>query len=108
MKLTSVPAKPKFWGPEFQISEVWVQTKRSPGRDLICSLNHCYPTEEPDAREVVALIKESGRKAIAVPGDLREEAFCQKLAWIFWLATPLDSNEMHRFSIFRPTSLIGR
>jgi NAD(P)-dependent dehydrogenase (short-subunit alcohol dehydrogenase family) len=38
-----------------------------------------FPTEEPDAQEVIALIKEAGRKAIALPGDLREEAFCQKL-----------------------------
>lgn len=37
------------------------------------------PAEEPDAQEVVALIKAEGRKAIAIPGDLREEAFCQKL-----------------------------
>jgi NAD(P)-dependent dehydrogenase (short-subunit alcohol dehydrogenase family) len=38
-----------------------------------------YPTEEPDAQEVVALIKAAGRKAVAIPGDLREEDFCQKL-----------------------------
>lgn len=38
-----------------------------------------YPTEEPDAREVIDLIKKEGRKAIALPGDLRDEAFCQKL-----------------------------
>lgn len=38
-----------------------------------------FPTEEPDAQEVVVLIKEAGRKAIALPGDLRQEAFCQKL-----------------------------
>lgn len=37
------------------------------------------PDEEPDAREVIALIKAEGRKAIAIPGDLRDEAFCQKL-----------------------------
>ncbi len=37
------------------------------------------PAEEPDAREVVALIKESGRKAVAVPGDLRDEGFCRQL-----------------------------
>ncbi len=37
------------------------------------------PAEEPDAREVIALIKAEGRKAIALPGDIREEAFCQKL-----------------------------
>jgi NAD(P)-dependent dehydrogenase (short-subunit alcohol dehydrogenase family) len=38
-----------------------------------------FPTEEPDAQEVVQLIKDAGRKAVAIPGDLREEAFCQKL-----------------------------
>jgi NAD(P)-dependent dehydrogenase (short-subunit alcohol dehydrogenase family) len=37
------------------------------------------PAEEADAREVIALIKAEGRKAIAIPGDLREEAFCQRL-----------------------------
>lgn len=37
------------------------------------------PAEEADAREVIALIKAEGRKAVAIPGDLREEAFCQKL-----------------------------
>jgi NAD(P)-dependent dehydrogenase (short-subunit alcohol dehydrogenase family) len=38
-----------------------------------------FPTEEPDAREVIELIKKEGRKAVAIPGDLRDEAFCQKL-----------------------------
>ena len=38
-----------------------------------------YPTEQPDADEVIALIKETGRKAIAIPGDLRDEKFCNKL-----------------------------
>lgn len=38
-----------------------------------------YPTEEPDAREVIELIKEAGRKAVAIPGDLRDEAFCKRL-----------------------------
>lgn len=38
-----------------------------------------YPTEEPDAQEVMALIKAEGRVGIALPGDLRDEAFCQKL-----------------------------
>jgi NAD(P)-dependent dehydrogenase (short-subunit alcohol dehydrogenase family) len=38
-----------------------------------------FPTEEADAQEVIALIKAEGRKAIALPGDLREEAFCTKL-----------------------------
>ena len=38
-----------------------------------------FPTEESDAQEVVALIKAAGRKAVAIPGDLRDEAFCKKL-----------------------------
>jgi NAD(P)-dependent dehydrogenase (short-subunit alcohol dehydrogenase family) len=37
------------------------------------------PAEEQDAREVVALIKAEGRKAIAIPGDLRQENFCVRL-----------------------------
>ncbi len=37
------------------------------------------PAEESDAREVVALIKQAGRKAVAIPGDITEEAFCKKL-----------------------------
>lgn len=37
------------------------------------------PAEEPDAREVIALIKAEGRKGIAIPGDLRDEAFCKSL-----------------------------
>src|SRR6201747_3146072 len=38
-----------------------------------------FPTEEPDAQEVIALIKAEGRNAVAIPGDLRDEAFCQRL-----------------------------
>lgn len=37
------------------------------------------PAEEADAREVVELIKAEGRKAIAIPGDLRDESFCKNL-----------------------------
>ena len=37
------------------------------------------PAEEPDAREVVELIRQEGRKAVAIPGDLRDEAFCRRL-----------------------------
>ena len=37
------------------------------------------PAEEPDAREVIALIRAEGRKAVAISGDLRDEAFCTKL-----------------------------
>ncbi len=46
------------------------------GADVV--INY-FPTEEPDAQEVIALIKAEGRKAIAIPGDLREEKFCQQL-----------------------------
>ncbi|MFP5438889.1 MAG: SDR family oxidoreductase [Bacteroidia bacterium] len=38
-----------------------------------------YPNEEEDAQEVIKLIKAEGCKAIAIPGDLRDEAFCKKL-----------------------------
>ena len=37
------------------------------------------PAEEPDAREVVDLIRQAGRKAVAIPGDLRDEGFCRRL-----------------------------
>ena len=37
------------------------------------------PDEEPDAREVIALIKAEGRIGLAIPGDLRDEAFCVRL-----------------------------
>ena len=37
------------------------------------------PAEEPDAREVVDLIRSAGRKAVPLPGDIRSEAFCRKL-----------------------------
>ncbi len=37
------------------------------------------PAEEPDAQEVIALIKAAGRKGVAVPGDLRSEEFCNEL-----------------------------
>lgn len=37
------------------------------------------PAEEPDAREVIQLIKEAGRNGVAIPGDLRDEAFCKRL-----------------------------
>jgi len=40
---------------------------------------HSYPTEEPDASEVIQFIKAAGRTAVAIPGDLRDRAFCQQL-----------------------------
>jgi NAD(P)-dependent dehydrogenase (short-subunit alcohol dehydrogenase family) len=38
-----------------------------------------FPSEEPDARDVIALIKDAGRKGVPIPGDLREEKFCKEL-----------------------------
>src|SRR3982075_232130 len=38
-----------------------------------------FPNEEPDAQEVIALIKAEGRVGLALPGDLRDEAFCRRL-----------------------------
>jgi NAD(P)-dependent dehydrogenase (short-subunit alcohol dehydrogenase family) len=37
------------------------------------------PAEEEDAREVVELIRAAGCKAVPLPGDIRNEAFCKKL-----------------------------
>lgn len=37
------------------------------------------PAEEEDAQQVIDLMKKEGRKAIAIPGDIRNEAFCKKL-----------------------------
>ncbi|HEY2213329.1 MAG TPA: SDR family oxidoreductase [Bradyrhizobium sp.] len=38
-----------------------------------------FPSEEQDARQVIDLIKAEGRTAVAIPGDLRDEAFCRRL-----------------------------
>jgi NAD(P)-dependent dehydrogenase (short-subunit alcohol dehydrogenase family) len=38
-----------------------------------------FPTEEPDAEQVIALIKAEGRIGLAIPGDIRDEKFCQEL-----------------------------
>jgi NAD(P)-dependent dehydrogenase (short-subunit alcohol dehydrogenase family) len=37
------------------------------------------PAEESDARDVVGLIRAAGQKAVAIPGDLRDAAFCRSL-----------------------------
>ena len=37
------------------------------------------PAEEEDAREVIQLIRAEGRKAVALPGDIRTQAFCKRL-----------------------------
>ena len=38
-----------------------------------------FPSEKPDAREVVDLIQAEGRLGLAIPGDLRDEKFCREL-----------------------------
>lgn len=37
------------------------------------------PAEQPDADEVVKYIEGAGRKAVAIPGDIRDEGFCKSL-----------------------------
>jgi len=37
------------------------------------------PAEDEDAQAVAHWIREAGRKAVLLPGDIREEAFCRKL-----------------------------
>ena len=46
------------------------------GADVLISY---YPTEEPDAVEVIQLITAEGRKGIPFPGDLRDENYCKAL-----------------------------
>src|SRR5246127_3010626 len=38
-----------------------------------------FPTEEPDARQIIELIRAEERKGLALPGDLRDEEFCREL-----------------------------
>ena len=38
-----------------------------------------FPTEEPDAQEVIGLIRAEERKGVPIPGDLRDENFCKQL-----------------------------
>jgi NAD(P)-dependent dehydrogenase (short-subunit alcohol dehydrogenase family) len=46
------------------------------GADVVLSY---LPEEEDDAREVVDLIEQAGRRAVTRPGDLSEEAYCEGL-----------------------------
>lgn len=46
------------------------------GADIVLSY---LPSEEKDARRIVGLIEDAGRTAIAVPGDLRDPAYCRAL-----------------------------
>ena len=46
------------------------------GADVVLSY---LPNEQKDANEVIALIEKAGRHAYPMPGDIGDEAFCQKL-----------------------------
>jgi NAD(P)-dependent dehydrogenase (short-subunit alcohol dehydrogenase family) len=46
------------------------------GADVLISY---LPDEEEDAQETAKWVQEAGRKAVTVPGDLREEAQCQEV-----------------------------
>ncbi|AMH43899.1 MULTISPECIES: SDR family oxidoreductase [Burkholderiaceae] len=46
------------------------------GADVV--LNYLQ-SEEQDAREVVSLVEQAGRKAVALPGDIGDESFCKSL-----------------------------
>jgi NAD(P)-dependent dehydrogenase (short-subunit alcohol dehydrogenase family) len=46
------------------------------GADVV--INY-LPVEEPDARDVIRLVRAEGRRAFGIAGDLRDEAFCKKL-----------------------------
>jgi NAD(P)-dependent dehydrogenase (short-subunit alcohol dehydrogenase family) len=46
------------------------------GADVLISY---LPEEEDDARDTAALIEKAGRKAVTVPGDIRDESHCQAI-----------------------------
>ena len=46
------------------------------GADVLISY---LPEEEADAQETVRLVEDAGRTAVTVPGDIREEAHCQRI-----------------------------
>ncbi|WP_245864707.1 SDR family oxidoreductase [Paenibacillus donghaensis] len=46
------------------------------GADVVLAY---LPEEQKDAQEVVKLVQEAGRKAIAMPGDLKDENYCEQL-----------------------------
>ena len=46
------------------------------GADVVLSY---LPAEESDAQEVAELVKEAGQKAVTLPGDLKDQAYCNEL-----------------------------
>lgn len=49
------------------------------GADVVFAFLEGDKDEQKDAEETVRLIQATGRKAIAVPGDIREKIFCKSL-----------------------------
>src|ERR671917_1690980 len=45
------------------------------GADVLIS----YLNEDSDAEETAQVVREAGRKAVKVPGDVRDEAHCQNI-----------------------------
>ncbi len=46
------------------------------GADILFT---CLPEEHADADETVRLVEATGRRAVAIPGDIRQKSFCQHL-----------------------------
>ena len=46
------------------------------GADVVLSY---LPSEEKDAKEVAELVQEAGQKAVLLPGDLKEQTYCNEL-----------------------------
>ncbi|MGO9421733.1 SDR family oxidoreductase [Roseiarcus sp.] len=47
-------------------------------KDADVAIDH-LPAEQPDAAEVLDLIRKEGRIGLSIPGDLRDEDFCNRL-----------------------------
>jgi NAD(P)-dependent dehydrogenase (short-subunit alcohol dehydrogenase family) len=70
------PAKALITGGDSGIGRAVAIAYAREGADV--AINY-LPEEEKDAAEVIDLIKAEGRKAVALPGDVRDETFCQNL-----------------------------
>ena len=46
------------------------------GADIVLSY---LPSETDDAKRIIGLIEDAGRKAVAIPGDLRDAAYCREI-----------------------------
>ncbi len=46
------------------------------GADIVFT---CLPEENPDIQDAVKLVESTGRRCLALPGDIRQKSFCQHL-----------------------------